>query len=152
MASTAAAAASGAAVKAAYMPSPVVFTTAPEFDSMPFRKIASWDANASRIASGCSSHSRVDSSRSVNRKVTVPEGNFVMCSPDTVTRDQALRPPYATTSASVEERFPTTPAAPAPGARFGLMSRCLRSQSCARLTLRLPPQRVSCWMGSRNDR
>src|SRR4051812_19069793 len=37
--------------------------------------MSSWRANAFCIASGWSSHSRVEPSRSVNRNVTVPDGN-----------------------------------------------------------------------------
>ena len=39
------------------------------------RRNSSWRANASDIASGSSSHKRVELSRSVNKKVTVPDGN-----------------------------------------------------------------------------
>ena len=47
------------------------------------RTISSWRASASRIASGCSSHRRVEPSRSVNKKVTVPDGNSVTLTPFT---------------------------------------------------------------------
>ena len=42
-------------------------------------RIASWRARAGFIASGGSSHSRVELSRSVNRKVTVPVGSSTNC-------------------------------------------------------------------------
>src|SRR5215470_3484386 len=40
--------------------------------------ISSWRARAAFIASGCSSHKRVELSRSVNRNVTVPVGGAVI--------------------------------------------------------------------------
>src|SRR5207249_8828922 len=46
--------------------------------SMAARRRASWRARASRMVSGCSSHSRVLPSMSVKRKVTVPPGRVDM--------------------------------------------------------------------------
>ena len=60
---------------AAATPSPPVENTNPLCPSITARKTLSWRANASRIASGCSSHRRVEPSRSVNKKVTIPVGN-----------------------------------------------------------------------------
>src|SRR5215468_6392900 len=40
--------------------------------------MSSWRASASFIASGCSSHRRVEPSRSVNKKVTVPVGSSLI--------------------------------------------------------------------------
>ena len=51
-------------------PIPVALTTCPP-----------WRANASRIASGCSSHRRVEPSMSVNKNVTVPDGNSATTTP-----------------------------------------------------------------------
>ena len=52
----------------------------------------SWRASAARIASGCSSHRRVDPSRSVNRNVTVPDGNSLTPTPLTVRSRHASKP------------------------------------------------------------
>jgi hypothetical protein len=58
----------------AWNPSPVVFTTEPPCRATASRRISSWRANAACIASGCSSHRRVEPSMSVNKNVTVPDG------------------------------------------------------------------------------
>ena len=52
-----------------------VLTTWPPCASTASRRIASWRARAGRIASGCSSHSRVEPSRSVNKNVHRPRGH-----------------------------------------------------------------------------
>jgi hypothetical protein len=61
--------------KTASMPSPVCFRTCPPLACTADASNSSWRASAARIASGCSSHRRVDVARSVNRNVTVPLGN-----------------------------------------------------------------------------
>src|SRR3954463_2072137 len=73
-AAIAASTASDAVANTARAPSPVVFTTWPWCACMTSRRIWSCRASASRIASGCSCQSRVDPSRSVNRKEMVPDG------------------------------------------------------------------------------
>ena len=57
------------------MPSPISeYTTPPRaLDRLPQDLVVAIEAAA--IASGCSSHSRVDPSRSVNKNVTVPVGS-----------------------------------------------------------------------------
>src|SRR5579862_9882458 len=52
----------------------MVLKTTPLLLSTACRRRASWRARAARIASGCSSQSRVLPSMSVKRKVTVPVG------------------------------------------------------------------------------
>src|SRR5262249_33206215 len=59
-------------------PSPVAFTTCPPRDAIASLTISSCRASASCITSGCCSHRRVEPSRSVNKKVTVPDGNPAM--------------------------------------------------------------------------
>ncbi len=56
------------------MPSPIVLNTTPPFSVHASVRMRLWSASASAIASGDSSHRRVEASMSVNRKVTVPVG------------------------------------------------------------------------------
>jgi hypothetical protein len=59
----------------------MVENTTPPLASTARLRISSCRAKAWVIASGCSSHLRVELSRSVKRKVTVPVGNEVIASP-----------------------------------------------------------------------
>ena len=72
--SSAAASPSPARPNATAKPSPPVENTNPRCASRVRRTISSCWASAIRIASGRSSHSRVEPSMSVNRNVTVPVG------------------------------------------------------------------------------
>ena len=65
-------------------PSPVVFTTCPPCAAIASRRISSWRASAACIASGCSSHRRVEPSRSVNKNVTVPDGSSATPTPSSL--------------------------------------------------------------------
>jgi hypothetical protein len=62
--------------KAAYIPSPVIFTTTPRLRSTAARDNASCFASAGDIVSLCSSHSRVLPSISVNRRVATLVDTF----------------------------------------------------------------------------
>ena len=81
-ASIAARNAASAVANAACTPSPRPFTTYPSCAATAPRRISSWRANASAIASGSFSHRRIELSRSVNKNVTVPDGNSLTTTPD----------------------------------------------------------------------
>src|SRR5262245_36044710 len=79
--STAAPTAAGADPKAAPNPSPPTENTKPPCRSMVACTSASWRARASLMRRGARSHSAVEPSMSVNRKVTAPDGTpFTPCS------------------------------------------------------------------------
>ena len=64
-----------AVANTARTPSPRPFTRWPPCATTPSRKISSCLANAALMAFGSWSHSRVETSRSVNKKATVPDGS-----------------------------------------------------------------------------
>ena len=72
---SAAATASDARPDAAANESPAVVNTYPPCDSIEARMIASWTNSEADIAPLSAAHSRVEPSTSMNRNVTVPEGN-----------------------------------------------------------------------------
>ncbi len=71
-------------------PSPVVFTC-PPWASIALRTISSWWADAERMASGNSSHRRVESSRSVNKRMFL-DGNSATPTPRYAGRTPASLP------------------------------------------------------------
>src|SRR5436309_7295051 len=77
-ASIAASTAARAEANAAYAPSPVCLNSQPPRASIAARTTSSCAANATCIASGSSSHLRVDPSISVKRNVTVPLGALAL--------------------------------------------------------------------------
>ena len=70
----AAVAALAGVANAAANPSPPVAKTYPPWRSMALRTMASWICTAAAMSAGDSSQSRVESSMSVKRNVTVPDG------------------------------------------------------------------------------
>src|SRR6266581_2228503 len=77
-ASIAASTAARAEANAAHTPSPVFLNSHPPRASMAARSTSSCAARATCIASGSSSHRRVDPSISVKRNVTVPLGALAL--------------------------------------------------------------------------
>jgi hypothetical protein len=70
--------ASVAVENAAAIPSPIRENTNPSFSAIAFSRSSSWRTIADFIAVGSCSHIRVEPSRSVNMKVTVPKGACVV--------------------------------------------------------------------------
>src|SRR5215210_3952360 len=66
------------------------------------RRISSWRARAVRIVPGYLSHSLVEPSTSVKRKVTVPVGSRVLASPPPFARTQYIVHPVGGSNASTE--------------------------------------------------
>src|SRR6476659_993748 len=69
---------------------------------MALRSTPSWPAKARRIASGNSSHRRVEPSRSVNKNVTVPDGNSATPTPSTERADRQVNQPNRTRVTDLE--------------------------------------------------
>ena len=63
------------------MPSPPFANTAPRLTETAWSNKWSWRASAALMAAGSCSHRRVESSMSVNRKVTVPDGSSTATPP-----------------------------------------------------------------------